>query len=88
VSITPAISTATIRELRIDFRSVKRKIEEHGEIVITDRGEPSYLIKSIPRKPSKRTSMPDYYGRLVKRQPKPLPLAETREFWQEERGDR
>ena len=80
--------TATIRELRIDFRSVKRKIEEHGQIVITDHGEPAYLLKPLPRRPSKRAPLPDYYARLLQRQPKPIPAEETRRFWKEERGDR
>jgi antitoxin (DNA-binding transcriptional repressor) of toxin-antitoxin stability system len=79
-------NTATIRQLRTDFRSVKRRIEEHGEVVITDNGEPAYVIKPLPS-PSQRKAapMPDYYARLVKRQPKPLSSAETRLFWEEER---
>ena len=81
-------NTATIRELRTDFRSVKRKIEQHGEIVITDHGEPAYLLKPLPQKPMKSARLPDYYARLLKRQPKPLSPAETRRFWKEERGDR
>src|SRR4051794_24209757 len=45
-------NTATIRELRTDFRAVKRKLEKHGKVVITDRGEPAYVIKLLvsPRK--------------------------------------
>ena len=79
-------NTATIRELRTDFRSVKRRIEEHGQVVITDRGEPAYVIKSLPQTPKTRASLPNYYARLVKRQPKPLSAEETRRFWEEERG--
>jgi antitoxin (DNA-binding transcriptional repressor) of toxin-antitoxin stability system len=77
--------TATIRELRTDFREVKRKIERHGEVVITDHGEPAYLLKSLPRRPVTSGSLPDYYARLSKRQPRPLSAAATREFWEEER---
>lgn len=77
---------ATIRELRTDFRSVKRKIEEHGEVVITDRGEPAFVIKPLPQAPIKRSALPDYHSRLLKRQPKPLAAEETRRFWEEERG--
>jgi len=78
-------TTTTIRELRTDFRSVKRKIEQHGQLVITDRGQPAYLLKALAR-PRKRTvSMPDYYGRLRKRQPVPLSAQETCRFWDEER---
>jgi antitoxin (DNA-binding transcriptional repressor) of toxin-antitoxin stability system len=78
-------NTATIRELRTDFRSVKRSIEQHGEVVITDHGEPAYLIKSLPPIPRKSASPPDYYARLLKRQPKPLSAEATQQFWEEER---
>jgi antitoxin (DNA-binding transcriptional repressor) of toxin-antitoxin stability system len=78
-------NTATIRELRTDFRSVKRRIEQHGEVVITDHGEPAYLLRSLPQRPKKSTSPPDYYTRLLKRQPKPLSAEATRRFWEEER---
>lgn len=79
-------NTATIRQLRTDFRSVKRRIEEHGEIVITDHGEPAYVLKSLPSpSPGKPAPLPDYYARLLKRQPKRLSAKETRLFWEEER---
>ena len=83
-------ATATIRELRTDFRSVKRKIEQHGEIIITDNGDPAYVLKPVaaPRPPTKKARMPDYYARLLKRQPKPMSEEATREFWEKERGDR
>ena len=77
--------TATIRELRTDFRSVKRSLELHGEVVITDHGEPAYVLKSLPQRPGKRAaSPPDCYARLLKRQPKPLSAEATRQFWEEE----
>ena len=61
-------NTATIRELRTDFRSVKRRIEQHGEVIVTDHGEPAYVIKLQPAPPKKRAPLPDYYARLRKRQ--------------------
>ena len=80
------VKTATIRELRTDFRLVKRRIEEHGEVVITDHGEPAYVIKPLPPNPRKRAPLPDYYARLVRRQRNPLSADATRQFWEEERG--
>lgn len=77
--------TATIRELRTDFRSVKRKIEQHGEVLITNHGEPAYVIKSVPKQTKKSEPLPDYYARLLKRQPKALSAEETHKFWEEER---
>jgi antitoxin (DNA-binding transcriptional repressor) of toxin-antitoxin stability system len=78
--------SATIRELRTDFRSIKRRIEAHGEVVITDHGEPAYVMKPLPPTPKKGAPLPDYYARLLKRQPTPLSPAATRQFWEEERG--
>jgi antitoxin (DNA-binding transcriptional repressor) of toxin-antitoxin stability system len=77
---------ATIRELRTDFRSVKRRIEQNGEVVITDRGEPAYVIKPVPPVRAGKAAPRDYYARLLKRQPKPLSSEATRRFWKEERG--
>ena len=78
-------NTATIRELRTDFRAVKRRIEQHGQVVITDHGQPAYVIKPLPEEPQKKTPLPDYYARLLKRQPDSLSIDETRQFWEEER---
>ena len=80
--------TVTIRQLRTDFRSVKRKLEAHGEIIITDHGTPAYVLKSLPRPASPKTAMPDYYSRLVARQPVPMTEAESKRLWEEERGER
>jgi antitoxin (DNA-binding transcriptional repressor) of toxin-antitoxin stability system len=81
-------TTATIRELRTDFRAVKRKIEQYGEIVITDNGAPAYLLKLLPRKPKDRPPLPDYYARLLEQRPQPMSNQETKEFWEEARGGR
>ncbi len=82
-------ATASIRELRTDFRSVKRKIEEHGEITITDNGHAAYVMRPAPVKATtKRAPMPDYLARVLKRQPRAMTEEETRKFWEEERGDR
>ena len=81
-------NTATIRELRTDFRSVKRKIEQHGEIVITDNGDPAYVIRPVSRSPKKKTAAPDYYARLIEIMPKPLTEEEAWELHEDNRGDR
>jgi antitoxin (DNA-binding transcriptional repressor) of toxin-antitoxin stability system len=82
-------NTASIRELRTDFRGVKRKIEEHGEIIITDNGEPTYVLKCLPApKKKKRPPMVDYYARLIKRQPKPISAETSRLIRETNRGDR
>jgi antitoxin (DNA-binding transcriptional repressor) of toxin-antitoxin stability system len=80
-------ATATIRELRTDFRAVKRKIEQHGEIIITDNGEPTYVMKPAVKPPAKQAPLPDYYTRVLKRQPRPMTAPETRRFHEENRGE-
>ncbi len=81
-------AAATIRELRTDFRAVKRKIERHGKVVITDRGEPAYVLQPLPRKTKDAAPPRDYLARLIRRQPRAMSSAETRRFWEEDRGDR
>jgi antitoxin (DNA-binding transcriptional repressor) of toxin-antitoxin stability system len=81
-----SVHLATIRELRTNFRSVKRKIEEYGEITITDRGEPAFLIKSLPKKSKKSPRQIDYYQRLTEYHPKQMSAEETQKFWEDERG--
>jgi antitoxin (DNA-binding transcriptional repressor) of toxin-antitoxin stability system len=80
-------NTASIRELRTDFRSVKRKMEEHGEIVITDHGEPAFVLKPLPQAGRRHVPPRDYYSRLLRRQPKRISDADTRSFWEGERGE-
>lgn len=79
-------NTATIRELRTDFRAFRRRLEEHGEVVVTDRSKPAFIIRSLPAIPRQHAPLPDYYSRLLKRQPTPLSADETRQFWEKERG--
>jgi len=78
----------SIREVRTNFRSVKRKLEAHGEVVITDNGVPRFLLKSLPLPPVKRHPLPDYQRRLLELQPKPLSAEDTRQLHEENRGDR
>jgi hypothetical protein len=84
VSHTSA-NTATIRELRTDIRSVKRKIEQQGQIRDhrpMGTGRSAHAAASVPKKSMR---LPDYYDRMVKRQPKALSAAATRRFWEDER---
>ena len=78
--------TATIRELRTDFRVVKQRIEQYGQIVITDRGQPAYVIMALREEPQQQSPLPDYYSRLRERQPTPLSVDATQQFWDEERA--
>lgn len=80
-------ATASIRELRTDFRAVKRKIEQHGEVTITDNGVAAFLVRPVTKKPKSPTVMPDYYARVMRRQASSMDEAATQRFHQENRGD-
>ena len=77
--------TASIRDLRLNFAEVQRKIAEHGEIVITNNGVPSYVLKPLRETNKKRPPLPDYWARLSKR--KALTAEQTRSLHDENRGD-
>lgn len=81
-------ATASIRQLRTDFRTVKRKVEEFGRVTITDNGVPSYDLIPSAKRPKKRPPLPDYYARLLKEQPVPLTAEQSRRLHEENRGER
>lgn len=82
-------ATASIRELRTDFRSVKQKVEQFGSVTITDHGVPSFELKAVaPVQPAGSGPMPDYYSRVQRRQPKVMSATEVKRFWEGERGER
>jgi hypothetical protein len=81
-------ATASIRELRLDFRAIKRKIEEYGEVLITDNGVPSYVLKAAAPPAAKRRSLPDYAARLAQQESPPLTREEAASLHEENRGDR
>ncbi len=74
-----AMKTASIRQLRTEFPKVRKMIEHEGEVVVTERGQATYVIKPYtpPRKKAKAQPF-DYYARLIKRMPKPISAAASR----------
>jgi len=85
--MSTSTATASIRELRTDFRAVKRKIEEFGRVTITDNGEPAYVMEPVVPPAKKQNPLPDYHARVLRRQPKAMTREETRRFHEENRGD-
>ena len=49
-------NTATLSEMRTDFPSIKKKVKEHGEVIITIRGKPVYSITPLTTDKATRTS--------------------------------
>jgi prevent-host-death family protein len=78
-------TTVSVRDLRLNFAEVQRKVAEYGEIVITKNGVASYLLKAVPATKKKRAPLPDYWARLSKR--KGLTVEQTRSLHEENRGD-
>ena len=81
-------ATASIRELRTDFRAVTRKVEQFGRVTITDNGEPAYVLEPVTPPAKKSRPLPDYYARLLEEQPVALTAKQSRDLHEENRGDR
>ena len=83
-------ATASIRELRTNFRAVKLKVEEFGEVVITDNGEASFVLRRLsgPSVRNKRAPLPDYYARLLEQRSEPISEAASRQLDEDNRGPR
>ncbi len=81
--------TASIRDLRTKFPAVRRLIETEGEVLVTERGQPRYVLRNYTpapqRQPKERI---DFYKRLVARMPKMLTEEQSRAIHEQNRGDR
>lgn len=78
----------TIRQLRGSFPKVKRLVETEGAVIVSDRGEPKYLLTLYTPPPKKVPATKDYMARLKKFQPKPMSAAAAKALHEENRGDR
>lgn len=84
------MKTASIRQLRTEFPKVRAVIEREGEIVVTERGQATYVIRPYVAPPKKKSKAEpfDYYARLIKRMPKPISAEASRAIDELNRGDR
>jgi antitoxin (DNA-binding transcriptional repressor) of toxin-antitoxin stability system len=78
----------SIRELRLHFPKIRRQLEECGEVVITDNGVPSYVLRNIPPEIRKDPVAVDYWARLTAQQPNEMSVEESQALLDENRGDR
>jgi antitoxin (DNA-binding transcriptional repressor) of toxin-antitoxin stability system len=78
----------SIRDLRLNFPQIRRQIEEYGEVVVTDNGVPSYLLKRLSKQPQKDASPVDYWARIVAQQPNEMSANDSQALLDENRGDR
>jgi hypothetical protein len=82
------VATATIRALRTRFPHLKALLAREGEIVITDRGRPAYLLRPYTPPPPAVVQPVDYFARLKSRQPRPLSRAASKALDAFDRGER
>ena len=80
--------TATIRDLRTRFPSVRRMLEQEGQLIVTDRGRPVMLLQPYRERVVRRGVRVDYFARLRRRMPKPLSAAARRALDEADRGER
>lgn len=66
-----AKSITTVRELRGSFPKVKRILETEGAVIVSDHGEPKYLLALYTPSPAWGPRAKDYMARLKKFQPRP-----------------
>ncbi len=83
-----SMATATVRDLRTRFPRLKQLVAKEGEVIVTDRGRPAYVLRAYTaRRPAKRSGV-DYFARLRARQPRPLSAEASAALDEANRGDR
>jgi antitoxin (DNA-binding transcriptional repressor) of toxin-antitoxin stability system len=82
------MASATIRDLRTRFPYLKTLVARDGEVVVTDRGKPAFVLRPFVSPPKARASRVDYFDRLKKRQPARLSAAAARALDEAARGER
>jgi antitoxin (DNA-binding transcriptional repressor) of toxin-antitoxin stability system len=82
------MTTATIRDLRTKFPKIRHLVETKGEVIVTERGKPRFLLKPYQAPLSERPPTVDFYERLVARMPKRLTEKQSRAIDELNRGER
>jgi antitoxin (DNA-binding transcriptional repressor) of toxin-antitoxin stability system len=82
------VTTATVRDLRTHFPRLKQAIAREGEILVTERGRPAYVLRAYRAARRPTDGDIDYFARLKARQPRPLSARASRALDEANRGDR
>ena len=82
------MTRATIRDLRTQFPRLKQVIDREGEILVTERGRPAYVLRAYRAAHRSVVEKVDYLARLKARQPRPLSARASRALDDANRGDR
>jgi prevent-host-death family protein len=82
------MTKVTIRDLRTRFPAVRSVVQREGEVVVTEHGEPVFVLRPY-REPQGTDPPPvDYYERLRSRMPRRLSAARRRALDEADRGER
>jgi antitoxin (DNA-binding transcriptional repressor) of toxin-antitoxin stability system len=82
------MATATVRDLRTRFPKLKALIARDGEVIVTHRGTPAYVLRPYSAPPPTKVQPLDYFGRLKSRQPRPISRRAARALDEADRGER
>lgn len=82
------MATATVRDLRTKFPKIRHLVETQGEVIVTERGKPRFLLRPYQAPLSKGSPAIDFYERLVARMPKRLTEKQSRAIDDLNRGER
>lgn len=81
--------TATVRDLRNHFPRVKKLVEQEGEVLVTERGTPTYRLTRVTPAAGRKVPPPkDYLARVRRYQPRPISPAQAKALHAVNRGDR
>ena len=80
--------TATVRDLRNHFPRVKKLVEQEGEVIVTEQGEPKYRLTRYGRRRPTLQAPKDYLARLRRHQPRSMSAAAAKRLHDDARGDR
>lgn len=77
-----------VRDLRNHFPTVRKLVETHGEVILTERGKPRYRLTLYTPVSAAVPPPVDYWARLNSLQPRAMTREESRALHDENRGER
>jgi antitoxin (DNA-binding transcriptional repressor) of toxin-antitoxin stability system len=78
----------SIRDLRNRFPKVRKLVESHGEVILTEKGKPRYRLTLYTPDTTAAPPPVDYWARLNSYQPRAMTKAQSRALHDENRGER
>jgi antitoxin (DNA-binding transcriptional repressor) of toxin-antitoxin stability system len=80
--------STSIRDLRNHLPKVRKLVETHGEVILTEKGQPRYRLTLYTPQGTVPPSPVDYWARLNSYHPRAMTKAQSRALHGENRGDR